>query len=194
MKLAVVSSDIRGETDRLLSVTAAALRARGVRLSGATKVLVENAPGAHACDMDLQVWPEGPQVSITQSLGEGSEGCRLNPAGIAQAVAEVERRGEQPFDLFILNKFGPQESEGHGFCGSIGTALERGAPVLVGVGLACREAFDAFAGGLAETLPSDADAILEWCLHAIARRDGAGASATATDQPASPGAGKAQVL
>jgi uncharacterized protein DUF2478 len=169
MKLAVVSSEFRGEVDKLLSEMAARLQSEDVRLAGVVKVQQDNNPvDAHACEMDLRVLPTGPLICITQSLGEGSVGCRLNPAGITKAVAAVEQEITQPMDLFILNKFGPQEAEGHGFCAAIGSALEHGTPVLVGVGKGCREAFETFAGGMAETLPPDAEAIHDWCIAAMA--------------------------
>lgn len=168
MKLAVVSSGVRGEIDRLLSETAARLQINGARLCGVTKVMQESVAGAHACDMDLRVLPDGPEISITQSLGKGSDSCRLNPAAITEAVVAVEEKSSEPYDLFILNKFGPQEAEGHGFCAAIGSAMELNIPVLIGVGEATRPAFDTFAGGLAETLPPNAEAINDWCLKAIA--------------------------
>jgi hypothetical protein len=133
MKLAVLSSGVQGEIDRLLSETADRLQAEGVRLSGVVKVLEENSADAHACDMRLRVLPDGPKIRITQSLGSGSTGCRLNPSAITEAVAAVEQKSAEAFDLLILNKFGPQESEGRGFCAVIGSSLERGIPVLVGV-------------------------------------------------------------
>jgi hypothetical protein len=114
------------------------------------------------------VLPDGPPICITQSLGSGSAGCRLDPGAITQAVAAVEQKSADAFDLFILNKFGPLEAEGRGFCAAIGSALERDIPVLVGVGKACREAFDAFAGGVAEVLPPDCEATHEWCIEAMA--------------------------
>ncbi len=168
MKLAFVSSDIRGDIDRLLSGAADRLHKNGIRLSGVVKVLQENPVEAHDCDMDLCVLPDGPSIRITQSLGEGSTSCRLNPAAITEAVNAVEQNNSAPFDLFILNKFGPQEAEGHGFRAAIGAVLERDIPVLVGVGPSCRNAFDAFADGMADNLPADAEAIHKWCLEAIA--------------------------
>ncbi len=168
MKLAVISSDIRGEIDTLISNTATKLCADGVRLSGVTKILQENVEEDHDCDMDLHVWPDGAHIRITQSLGKGSTSCRLNPAAIAAAVAAVEEKSSEPFDLFILNKFGPQEAEGRGFCAAIGAAMERGIPVLVGVGEGSREAFDAFADGMAENLSPNADVIYKWCHEALA--------------------------
>ncbi len=170
MKLAVVTSTIRGDIDTLISNTAAMLQARGKRLSGVAKVLQDEPEGSHECDMDLRVLPDGPIIRITQSLGEGSDSCRLNPVAITEAVAAVEQNDVESCDMFILNKFGPQEAEGHGFCDAIGSALEHGVPVLVGVGEGTREAFDAFADGMAETLPPDADAIAKWCLEAVGEK------------------------
>lgn len=172
MKIAFVSSTVRGEIDRLLSRTADTLLEKGTRISGVVKILGDAPEEAHDCDMDLRVLPDGPAICITQSLGEGSSSCRLNPAGISQAVAAVEQGNLVASEMFILNKFGPQEAEGHGFCAAIGAALERDIPVLVGVGLASREAFDRFADGLAEPLAPDARAILEWCETAIAQPQG----------------------
>jgi hypothetical protein len=168
MKLAVLSSGVQGEIDQLLSETAGRLQVEGVRLVGVVKVLEETSADAHACDTHLHVLPDGPPILITQSLGSGSAGCRLNPSAITEAVAAVEQKSTDAFDLFILNKFGPQETEGRGFCAAIGSALEQDIPVLIGVGRACRDAFDAFAGGMAEILPPDREAIHKWCVEAMA--------------------------
>ena len=168
MKLAVLSSAIQGEIDQLLSENADRLQAEGVRLAGVVKVLEENSADAHPCDMHLRVLPDGPPICITQSLGSGSTGCRLNPRALTEAVAAVEQKSVDAFDLFILNKFGPQEAEGRGFCAAIGSALEQDIPVLVGVGGGCLDAFDAFADGMAEVLPPDSEAIHRWCIEAMA--------------------------
>ena len=86
MKIAVVSSKTIGQTDLLISNAAEALESDGVRLSGVVKILDSEKAGDHHCDMDLRVLPDGPEIRITQSLGEGSKGCRLNPAAISEAV------------------------------------------------------------------------------------------------------------
>ena len=168
MKLAVLSSGIQGEIDRLLSETADRLQAEGVRLAGVVKVLEENSADTHACDTHLRVLPDGRPICITQSLGSGAVGCRLNPSAITEAVAAVEQKSVDAFDLFILNKFGPLEAEGRGFCAAIGAALAQDIPVLVGVGEACRDAFDAFADGMAEVLPPNCEATHKWCVEAMA--------------------------
>ena len=168
MKLAVLSSGVQGEIDQLLSEIADRLQADGVRLAGVVKVLAKNSADTDACDTHLRVLPDGPPICITQSLGSGSVGCRLNPSAITEAVATVEQKSVEAFDLFILNKFGQLEAEGRGFCAAIGSALEQDIPVLVGVGEACRDAFDAFADGMAEVLPPDCEATHKWCVEAMA--------------------------
>lgn len=171
MKIAFVQSPHRGQTDQLISEAAARLEAEGLRLLGAVKVLQDEDPQAHDCDMDLRVLPGGPVIQITQSLGPGSTGCRLNPMAIAEAVAATERNISDQFDLFILNKFGLQEAEGRGFSQAIGMALEQGAPVLLGVGSAHREALLSFTDGVDEEIAPDLDAICDWCRAALKDRD-----------------------
>lgn len=171
MKIAVVSSPIAGQTDQLLSDVAAKLIAGGWQVSGVVKIFEETPVGDHHCDMDLRVLPDGPVIRITQSLGEGSAGCRLNPAALVEAVAATESAKTGASDMFILNKFGPQEAEGRGFCDAIATALAQGTPVLVGVGKGCRAALDAFVDGMADVLPNQPEAIFDWCTTAISGSD-----------------------
>ncbi len=167
MRIAWVSSEMRGETDRLLAGVADRLQAGGLALTGIVKELGHTSAYANGCDMKVRVLPEGPVIQITQNLGAGSDACRLDPGAIATAVSTVESSSLDKADLFILNKFGPEEAAGRGFVSAIGKALEQDIPVLVGVGATSREAFVNFAGGLAETLPADPDAIREWCLTAM---------------------------
>ena len=167
MKIGVVSAPERGETDRLLSETAQELEKRGIRTSGIVKVLEHVSEFENGCDMKVRVLPAGPVIKITQSLGQGSGACRLDPGAIAESVAQVENGALHEAQIFILNKFGPEEVAGRGFRNVIGEALELGIPVLVGVGPASRAEFDTFAGGFAETLPAEADAIRDWCLNTV---------------------------
>lgn len=165
MKLACVTSKKQGETDRLLAELAAALEAEGKVLSGIVKDLGYSALHENGCDMSVRVLPTGPVIKITQDLGKGSDACRLDPTALADAVARVEQVGFQNVDLFILNKFGPEEAASRGFCSVMGKALEHDIPVLVGVGMGNKDAFLKFAGNLAEDLPDDASALRRWCTN-----------------------------
>lgn len=162
MKIACVTSQERGGTDRLLSEIAEQLQANGNSLVGIVKVSEYESSFENGCDMKVRVLPEGPVIKITQNLGAGSDACRLDPGAIADAVSQVENVSMGDADLFILNKFGPEEAAGRGFCTVIGTALDQDVPVLVGVGGANKRAFEAFAGGLAVTLAPDSKVILDW--------------------------------
>ena len=86
----------------------------------------------------------------------------LDPGAIATAVSTVESQSLAEADLFILNKFGPEEAAGRGFVSVIAAALEHDIPVLVGVGKASLDAFNTFAGGMAEALPADPNQIRHW--------------------------------
>ena len=164
MRIASISATGPGETDRLIAEAAATLEAEGFLLNGIVKVLQYAPKGSHHCDMDVRVLSDNRTIRITQSLGKGAQGCRLNPEAIAEAVAAVDQASSMEADAFILNKFGPEEAEGRGFRAAIAAAMDRNIPVLVGLGggEASRKGFAAFVGDLSETLPADPDAILTW--------------------------------
>ncbi|MBS9718178.1 DUF2478 domain-containing protein [Pseudohalocynthiibacter aestuariivivens] len=169
MKIARVSSELRGETDRLLTEIATQFQIEGAALVGIVKVMQHESAFENGCDMKVKVLPDGPEIKITQALGKGSDSCRLDPGAIANTVSAVEHSSIEGADLFILNKFGPEEAAGRGFCTVIGSALELGIPVLVGVGGACRQDFDKFVDGLAEALPADQETIRAWCYAAMSK-------------------------
>lgn len=161
MALAFVKTTERGLTDQVLSQFADRLKADGFRLAGVVQTNTER-PGSHHCDMDVRVLPDGPQIRISQTLGETSRGCRLDPAALEQAVALVEAGLETAPDLLILNKFGKHEAEGRGFRPLIADALARDIPVLLGVNGLNQQAFDEFAGEYAEEIAADADGLAAW--------------------------------
>ncbi len=148
MRLATITLPGRGETDRLLAAVAVRLQGQGVALAGAVQF---NLDCGDDCEMEVQVLPDGPVIGISQSLGPGSQGCRLDAGALETAVAEVAARmaGAR---LLIVNKFGKHEAEGRGFRALIGSALEAGMPVLIGVNAMNMQAFQAFAGEMAEPL------------------------------------------
>lgn len=170
MRLAYVRSERRGETDRLLSALAETLQAEGVTLSGVVKDQDYASRHANGCDMKLRVLPGGPVIKITQDLGDGSDACRLDATALTRAVSQVEADPMARTELFILNKYGPEERAGRGFRAALAAALERAIPVIVGVGGASEPDFLRFAGGLAEALPDDMAQLKAWCADALSGR------------------------
>lgn len=167
-RLGFVTGSTRGEADRLLAGVVARLQARGWPLAG---VVQHNTGCEGACDMDLAILGRAEVVRISQSLGPGSSGCRLDPQGLEAAVGLVGPMlaGAR---LLVVNKFGKAEAEGRGFRPLIGEALAAGIPVLVAVSALNRPAFEDFAGDLAEPLPAREAALLAWCDAAAALAPG----------------------
>ena len=161
MRLAYTQSDVPGEMNAALRELAERLKARGIRVAGAVQVNSFPDPNV-ACDMDLHLLPNGPAVAISQDLGAGSSGCRLDPDGLERAVALATSRVAEGVDAVIVNKFGNHEADGRGFRDLIGTALAENIPVVVGVTATSLPAFLAFADGLAERLPCDAKRLGDW--------------------------------
>lgn len=169
MHLAYVMTEERGATDRLLSELAERLQAKGLRLAGIVQTNVE-CYDKELCDMDVRVLPAGETIRISQSLGAGARGCRLNPEALEQAVGQVSaslQSGEAP-QLMIVNKFGKHEADGRGMRPIIGEALALGIPVISGVNKMNVEPFQAFAGGMAVEAGPDLDALVEWAEQAVA--------------------------
>ncbi|SHI49411.1 Protein of unknown function [Shimia gijangensis] len=162
-KIAYTMTEGKGALDRLLADFADTLAAKGVRTCGIVQINSECGDDEDdRCDMDVRVLPNGSLIRISQSLGRGSQGCRLDGDALEAAVAEVGRLMETDFDIFILNKYGKQEAEGRGFRDLIAHALERGAAVIAGTNGLNSARFDEFSGGLAEYVPPEPDALMQW--------------------------------
>jgi len=132
MRIACLTTDGPGETDRLLHDFALRAAARGLRLCGTVQVNTDCGPD-RPCDMDVRVLPDGPVIRISQSLGAGARGCRLDPEALESAVAEAGARLAAGADLVLVNKFGKHEAEGRGFRAVIAEAVAADVPVIVGV-------------------------------------------------------------
>ncbi|MCE6952341.1 DUF2478 domain-containing protein [Cereibacter sphaeroides] len=149
--------------DALLDEVVAVLRAEGLILAG---FLQERQPDGEVRIRDLAT---GGAQGITQRLGPGSRGCKLDPQALAGAAAgALATLGADP-DLLVIPRFGKAEAEGHGLRTVIERACERQIPVLVAVRQDSRPAWDDFTGGLAEELPLDRGAVLDWCRTACRR-------------------------
>jgi hypothetical protein len=151
----------RGDTDLILQGLARELSARGLRCRGTVQINTE-PDCAGPCDMDVLVLPDGPILRISQDLGASARGCRLDPAALEQAVAQVGARLREGADILIVNKFGKHEAEGRGFREVIAEALSMDLPVIVGLNAMNRPAFENFASGLAVELPAELEALLRW--------------------------------
>ena len=163
MQLAYVMTTERGATDRLLTALAARLAEKGIRTAGIVQTNTECYDNK-LCDMDVRVLPAGETIRISQSLGEGARGCRLNPGALERAVGLVTASlaAEPAPQILLVNKFGKHEADGRGMRPIIAEALAMGLPVISGVNRMNVEAFERFAEGLAAEAAPDLDALLAW--------------------------------
>jgi hypothetical protein len=165
MLIAHVTLPGRGATDACLARTVDILTARGLRLAGTVQTN-RPRPGAGPCDMDVRVLPDGPTLCISQALGSGARGCRLDGGALEEAVVAVMPRIAGA-SLLVVNKFGKQEGMGRGLVPCIVEAMDRGIPVLVGVNGLNLQAFLDFAGGASRALRPDPGAVAGWALDAV---------------------------
>lgn len=164
--LGYISAEGRGTGDRLLAEVAQHLRAQNLPLAGAIQINRETDP-ARKCDMDLHILSGQDVIRISQNLGVLSRGCRLDPAGLEQAVGLVAKALDHAPALLIANKYGKQEIDGRGFRPVIAEALSRGIPVILSVNPNNVAAFVQFAGELAEPVGDTLDGALDWIARQI---------------------------
>ncbi|MEP1931128.1 MAG: DUF2478 domain-containing protein [Roseibium sp.] len=117
----------------------------------------------------LEDLASGEQSRITQPLGSGSTGCRLDPGALANASEALSRQmGSKP-DILILNRFGRGESEGRGFRPVIEQAVELGIPVLTAVKERYAAEWETFSDGMATYLPADTNQIMAWAMPILSK-------------------------
>lgn len=160
MRIAVLSSPGRGRTDLLIAEAVARLEMAGVVLAGTVATRLGDL-AQDDCGMVLRILPEGRVLTVSQVLGPGARGCRLDPGGVETAAALATAALPRVAGL-VVNKFGKLEAMGRGFVPVIGAALDLGLPVLVGVNGLNLPDFRRFAGGLATELPASARVAADW--------------------------------
>lgn len=162
--------------DDLLEEAARLVRAEGLAVAGF--VQRESTGDGECCgEIVLEDLASGQCHVISQPLGAGARGCRLDPQALAAVAGPLPASLDAGPALLILNRFGKGESEGQGFRAAIEDACMRGIPVLTAVREAYVEAWEAFAGDLGLLLPPDREAVTGWAGRAIRdagqRRDAA---------------------
>ena len=143
----------------VLAALAATLRDRGVRVAG----VVQHDLGAGAmCAMELEILPSGMRLPMTQNLGTGASGCRLDPAALAAAAAQVQAALDTGPQLAVFNKFATQEVAGEGFRDEMAAAVLAGIPLLTTVAARYIDEWQDFTGGDSTLLACTPDAMIAW--------------------------------
>jgi hypothetical protein len=153
---------IRGAgIDRVLGDAAADLKSAGILVGGAVQDEERQADGCCGPMMlgDLQ---GGAARLISQSLGLGAKGCRLDTQALAAAAAHLLAVVDAGVDVLVINRFGKSEADGGGLRAVIERAVERDIPVVLAVREDFLPAWSAFHGGMAVELSANAGAVATW--------------------------------
>lgn len=140
-----------------------ALRAarQGHKIAGVIELASGDAGGACGwrAVRDLST---GTVIPISQNLGCGSTACNLDPSGLIEACAAVERAIADGADLVVLSKFGKLEADRGGLSDAFSAAIAAELPILTAVSPAMTAAWHLFAGPLAQFVPADASLVDAW--------------------------------
>ena len=147
--------------DELLETLVRGFQARGMRVAGFIQRETEAGPDCCATTQ-LEDVTTGEWHLISQALGSGAKGCRLDPQALALLCARLEDELARGAGLLVINRFGRGESEGHGFRAAIERALLAGIPVLAAVQDGYLPAWQAFVGDCGTTLPAARAEIEAW--------------------------------
>lgn len=145
------------------------LRIKGHVLSGVIQINQDRQNSRH-CDMLLEDLATGRTVVISEDRGGEARGCRLNVAALLEAGMTIRQSLSEKTDLLLINKFGKMESEGGGLRDLIVEASLSGVPVLVGVPVRNKQAWQEFCGTEADLLAQDPEQIKKWTAGALSMR------------------------
>lgn len=144
------------DTTPILSEVARTLQGRDVALGGT----IQHNDGP--CAMALEILPSGVRLPISQNLGSGAKGCRLDTRALTEAAALIRRSIESSPQLVLFNKFGAQEAAGGGLREEMAAVALSGIPLLTAVSESLMAEWSAFTGGADVQLACSVEAVMGW--------------------------------
>ncbi len=159
--LAAVVFESSETVGRVLCDFVASLTASKIRLAGFIQVSEETqtcgCPDTYVVDLET-----GTRTKILQDLGAESQGCRVNPAVIADVGQLVNAALSRAPQLLVINRFGKLESEGKGLRDEIASAALSNIPTLVAVSTRYLADWRLFVADLGSELPCEPEALNAW--------------------------------
>ncbi len=147
--------------DMLMADVAARARGAGLRVAGFLQHR-DHETDEFCRDIEIEHITSGAVRIISQPLGSGSQGCRLDPGALADVAGALLAELDEGADLLILNRFGKGETEGHGFRALIETAYARQIPVLTVVRETYVDGWQEFAGDCGILLAPQSEDVTGW--------------------------------
>ena len=164
--IGAIEFDKGQDIDPLLRDVVSKLKSAKIRIAGFLQ-LSDQQTETCADTLSVQDIETGLTTKISQPLGPGARGCRLNPVAMAEAASSLMTKLENSPHLLVLNRFGRGEIEGGGFRQVIERAVELGVPVLIAVRDPYTEGLKEFCGGYSEPLPQDHRSVVGWCVSRV---------------------------
>lgn len=149
-----------GEGDDLLAALLAECRQQGWRVRGLVTQQGKDPQGG--LPMQLRDLHTDEVFVISQNLGRNSRGCTLDMGALAEAGQVLRHALNEHPDLVFINRFGYGETQGRGLCDEFSQLISAGIPVLTLVSEKYLEGWHAFSAGMAQTLPLEREAIVQW--------------------------------
>lgn len=173
--LAAVIYERGFDVDGLLLASCKQLRSIGFRIGG---VIQRSTGRSGQCVTSVHVVDvsSGNVFDIWENRGACASGCRLDGQGLIDAEPGILAAIADGVDLLVINRFGRAESLGRGLIDCFAAALEAGIPVLTAVRAPYEEAWNAFHGGLAQSLRPGLANVINWSKMATRKHAGTVAS------------------
>ncbi len=160
----------RGEAaDALIRTVCHDLQQQGWRLGGLWQQHVLAAAGRKP-PMQVVDLRTGQVFGISQDCGALSQGCCLDPGGVAQASVVLRQALADRVDLAVANRFGALEATGRGLADELAALACAGIPVLTVIARRHLAAWRDFTGGVGAELPLHLPVLHEWCARALAQQ------------------------
>ncbi len=148
--------------DQLIGEAISLLKVNGIRLAGYQ--LHQTDQNTRCCSsLHLKNISSGKISKISQDLGSGSSGCRLDSAALASLTNVVCSELTPQTQMLVLNRFGRGEADGQGFRNAIEKAIGMGIPVLSAVRQEYLEPWHDFSGEFGVKVPAKLASVVSWC-------------------------------
>ena len=167
LQIGAIHLSEEGAIDNVLRDTVESCRRQGYNVHG----YLQHTGNTNDCacpDLFLSNIADGKQIPITQDLGQGALGCRIDSNALAKANTLIEKQLDESVNLLVLNRFGRCESQGTGLRSLIEKGCLYSIPILIAVRPKYMDQWLEFVGDYSKPISQDAEAIRSWCEEALA--------------------------
>lgn len=160
-RFAAIRLGVDVDVNALLESVVEKMRAEKMQIQGYLQKEIM-MPDRCKCDTYLENLTDGSRLKISQDLGNGAKGCKLDNNMLVQLSKIAMNDLDKMPDLLIVNRFGRSEAEGNGFRQVIEKAFGLGIPILTAVKDMYLEDWRLFSGELGTEIDLNSNDIDIW--------------------------------